>query len=92
VVWLHLAIWVVSLVFANRFLRQVLADRASEGVSGFWLVLLCVVSLQVTTMVRPVLWRGPERPLIEGERLFFLEHFGRVIDPPAAKGAAAKRR
>jgi hypothetical protein len=50
-----------------------------------------VVSLQVTTLIRPVLWRGPDRPLIESERLFFLEHFGRVLDPAPEKDGPGKR-
>ena len=91
VVWLHLAIWVVSLGFAKRFLGRVLAEESAGGAIGLWMALLFVVSLQVTTMVRPVLWRSPEHPLIESERLFFLEHFGRVLDPPAAAAGAAKR-
>jgi hypothetical protein len=91
VVWLHLAIWLVSLGFAKRFLRRVLAEESSGGAIGLWLAMLFVVSLQVTTMVRPVLWRSPERPLIESERLFFLEHFGQVLDPPAERAGAAKR-
>lgn len=90
-VWLHLAIWVVSLGFANRILRRVLADESPGGVLALWLILLCTVSLQVTTLLRPVLWRGPDRPLIEHDRLFFLEHFGRILDPPPQPGGAKSR-
>jgi len=91
VVWFHLAIWLVSLGFAKRFLRLVLVEESSAGAIGLWMTLLFVVSLQVTTMVRPVLWRSPDRPLLESERLFFLEHFGRVLDGPAEGGGGAKR-
>jgi hypothetical protein len=88
-VWLHLAIWLVSLGFAKRFLRGVLKDDSSGAIS-LWLALLFVVSLQVTTMVRPVLWRSPERPLVERERLFFLEHFDRVLDSPVERAGDGK--
>jgi hypothetical protein len=39
-VWLHLAVWFVSLGFAKRFLRQVIAEDSSGGVIGLWLTLL----------------------------------------------------
>jgi hypothetical protein len=78
VVWLHLVLWGLALVFAARFLRAALPE-VSIGAVLLWLVLFSVVSFQVTTFLRPTLWRQPNGRLFEGEKMFFLEHFNKAI-------------
>jgi hypothetical protein len=74
VVWLHLALWSIAVIFGARFLRAALPE-VSLGARLLWLALFCVVSFQVTTFMRPTLWRGPHQPLIEHGKIFFLDHF-----------------
>jgi hypothetical protein len=46
---------------------------------ALWLVLFCVVCFQVTTFMRPTLWREPNAPVIEHGKLFFLDHFNQAL-------------
>jgi hypothetical protein len=41
---------------------------------------LVAVTLQVTTLLRPLLWREPGTAVVATERVFFLEHFGDVLE------------
>jgi hypothetical protein len=90
VVWLHLFSWLVALAFGQRFLVSAVgANRAA----GLWLVLVLLVSLQMTTYLRPVLWRDAGQPLFAREKLSFFSHFAQVTDwKPAVKPIAATRR
>ncbi|HEV7240410.1 MAG TPA: hypothetical protein VGQ36_14310 [Thermoanaerobaculia bacterium] len=90
VVWLHVTVWVVTLFFAHRFLAR--TAPGARGAIGVWLVLLFFVSLQMTTYVRPVLWRGANEPLFATEKKSFFGHLGEVarwkINPPASDAAS----
>ncbi len=44
-----------------------------------WLALFCVVCFQVTTFMRPTLWREPNAPVVERGKLFFLDHFSQAL-------------
>ncbi len=77
VVWLHVIAWMLTLLFARRYLDGT-APRARVAI-GIWLVLLFFVSLQVTTYARPVLWRAPGDPLFARGKLSFLGHFDRLV-------------
>jgi hypothetical protein len=37
------------------------------------------VCFQVTTFLRPTLWRDPNAPVIEYGKLFFLDHFSEAL-------------
>ena len=78
VVWLHVIVWLVTLAFAQRYLARtaVVARGAIRG----WMVLLFFVSLQMTTYVRPVLWRGTNEPLFATAKKSFFGHLGDVVD------------
>jgi hypothetical protein len=93
VVWLHVMVWMITLVFAYRYLART-AARAGAAI-GVWMVLLFFVSLQMTTYVRPVLWRRANEPLFAKEKISF---FGHLVDvgewtptrpPTPLQGAAA---
>jgi hypothetical protein len=73
IVWLHLLVWLIAIVLAKRVLPQ--PATPARGVAGLWLVLLFLVSLQMTTYLRPVLWRDPGAPLFESEKKSFFTHF-----------------
>jgi hypothetical protein len=74
VVWLHLVLWGIAIVFGARFLRAALPEMPAAAVV-LWLALFCVVCFQVTTFLRPTLWREPNAPMVERGKLFFLDHF-----------------
>jgi hypothetical protein len=78
VVLLHALVWSVALVFAFRFLSVTLARPAAHAALFLWLILFSIVSCQVTTYLRPILWREVGTPVFRTEKLFFLEHLGQV--------------
>jgi ketosteroid isomerase-like protein len=87
VTWLHVFLWLSAVVLAGRYLRAVLAEAGGRGIIVPWLLLFTVVSFQVVTLLRPVLWRAPSDPLLESrsEKLSFFEHLGRTYafdNPP----------
>jgi len=88
VVWLHLVVWLTALVFGRQFLVR--AAGAARATIGLWLVLLFIVSLQMTTYVRPVLWRAPNEPLFATKKQSFFEHLGDVFDWKVAKTSATR--
>ena len=79
VVWLHLILWGMALIFGGRFLHAALPE-VHPGALMLWLVLFCAVSFQVVTFMRPVLWRAPGEPIVEHGKLFFIDHFVKVHD------------
>ncbi len=94
VVWLHLLLWALALILGWRFLGRALAAAGAHGGTVVWLFLFALVSLQVATFLRPILWRQPKAPLFHfGEKMSFPEHFDHVLDLPAvdAKPEKAKK-
>jgi hypothetical protein len=77
-VLLHLIVWWVALVFAFRFLAVTLAQPGARAALFLWVVLFSIVSYQVTTYLRPTLWREAGAPFFRTEKLFFLQHLGQV--------------
>jgi len=82
VTWLHVLLWLGAVALAGRYLRTVLAEAGGRGVIVPWLLLFTVVSFQVVTLMRPVLWRAPSEPLFVSrtEKLSFFEHLGRTYE------------
>ena len=77
VVWLHLFLWALALIIGWRFLARSLAAVGAQAGMVIWLFLFAVVSCQVTTFLRPVLWRERGEALFRSEeKMFFLDHFG----------------
>jgi|GEM_PF-1146347 len=89
-------LWLVALGLARRFLRAALeALGARPGALTLWLALFCLVSLQVTTMLRPILLRKPGGGIFVTGKKSFLEHMGDVFDkdetvPPRKPAPPAK--
>ncbi|HKI04497.1 MAG TPA: hypothetical protein VKK31_21135 [Thermoanaerobaculia bacterium] len=79
-VLLHFALWLLALGLAWRFLRQALGAVGSRSAMFLWLAVFCLVSLQATTLLRPVLERKPGTPLFVSGKKSFMEHFGDVLD------------
>jgi len=91
VVWLHIFAWLVALAFGRQFL--VSAFGSASRAAGLWLVLMLLVSLQMTTYLRPVLWRDAGQPLFAREKISFFSHLAEVAkwEPPPAKPTTATR-
>jgi hypothetical protein len=83
-VWLHLLLWIVAVAFAARFLADALRQVGAAFVVFLWICLFCAVCFQVTTLMRPVLWRPAGTSLFDSNtKLFFLDQFGLVHRVPA---------
>ena len=80
VVLLHFSLWLLALGLAWRFLRGALAAVGSRSAMLLWLAVFCLVSLQATTLLRPVLERKPGTPVFVSGKKSFMEHFGDVFD------------
>jgi hypothetical protein len=76
VVWLHVFAWMAALVFAQKFLVR--SARSAGTAITLWLILIFFVSLQMTTYVRPVLWRGNGEPMFAKARQSFFNHLADV--------------
>jgi hypothetical protein len=76
VVWMHLFAWIAALAFGRQFL--LLIPGVTRAAIGLWLTMLFLVALQMTTYVRPVLWRAPGAPLFEREKKSFFTHLHEV--------------
>jgi hypothetical protein len=68
--------WVVSLFFALRFIKSCTrsAGAVSHGPVLVWSILFVLVTLQLSTTLRPLLGES-EQFLQLGEKRFFLEHW-----------------
>lgn len=77
-VWMgamHLGFWFVACYFGSRFVVagfQTLQTRSLAGVR-IWLLLFMVVSLQMSTALRPIL--GTSEDFLPKEKRFFLKHW-----------------
>ncbi len=86
IVILHLVVWIIAIHFGYKFLNAAHGDGESRP-SMAWMLLFVLVSLQVTSQMRPVLWRAEGEALFAPQKMFFLEHFA---DVAAGKGAAPR--
>jgi hypothetical protein len=93
-------LWLVGLALSEKFLRKALAALGTRpSALALWMVLFCLVSLQVTTMLRPVLLRKPGGGVFVTGKKSFLEQMWYVFDkdetvplkPPPKKAAPAKK-
>lgn len=92
---LGIGAWIIAGVFALKFLKSaVSATGGSEkGPLMIWSGVFLLVTLQMTTTLRPILGRSPD--ILTQEKKFFLQHwsdtFGLTLDskatvtPPATK-------
>jgi hypothetical protein len=78
--FLQFVLWVVALGLSWRILGQMLgACGARPGALVLWIALFCLVSLQVATMMRPVLERKPGMPLFVSGKKSVLEQMQYVF-------------
>jgi hypothetical protein len=74
-------LWLVALALSEKFLRKALAALGTRpSALALWMGLFCLVSLQVTTMLRPVLLRKPGGGVFVTGKKSFLEQMWYVFD------------
>lgn len=76
-------IWLVAIGFAGRFVDKLGAHPLLERQAGIklWFLILILVTLQMTTCMRPMLSRpAPETGWWTAEKQFFLSHFGSTFE------------
>ncbi|MFC1451841.1 hypothetical protein ACFLSJ_00685 [Verrucomicrobiota bacterium] len=81
IVMLAILIWLVAVAFAARYVGKLKATPLFHRQAGIkmWFLILIVVTLQMTTCMRPMLGK-PAKSWWTGEKKFFLSHFGSTFD------------
>lgn len=81
---LHLVFWVVATYFGARFMYRGMLRLGArgEGAFYFWISLFVVVSLQMSTALRPLVGKAPT--LLPVEKRFFLQHWLEQLREPSA--------
>jgi len=81
---IHFLSWCLALLLGHRVLQSAVSrERRGHGLSVallLWSGLLLLVSLQMATHLRPILWQEADGPFVEQEKRFFLEHFTDQFD------------
>ena len=75
---LQVCVWIVAVHFGFKFLAVAFENRGAQRPSMAWVLLFLVVSLQVSSQMRPVLWRAEGEDLFAPRKMFFLQHFYEV--------------
>ena len=98
IVILIFALWIIAVGFAVRYigkLKEVPLFQRTSGI-GAWFVVFALVSLQMTTCLRPLLGKpDPARGWWTSEKKFFLAHYGSTFEddkPPVSHPAGSKGR
>lgn len=91
---LGIGAWAIAAIFALRFLKSVVfaTGGTQKGPLVIWSGVFLLVTLQMTTSLRPIL--GRSEVFLTQEKKFFLQHwgeqFGRSLTEPQLKTAAAQ--
>jgi hypothetical protein len=86
VVWmgvLHVIFWLIATLFGLKLLHAGFRHsdaRSSAGLAA-WMIVFVLVSLQMTTALRPIV--GTSEQLLPKEKKFFLAHWGDCIERAA---------
>jgi hypothetical protein len=72
---LALGAWLVALIFGFRFLKDAVSatGAVSKGPFSVWSIIFLLVTLQMTTSLRPILGRSSH--LLTDEKKFFIQHW-----------------
>lgn len=88
IIFIHVVTWAVTLGFALRFMIQAARRRGVFSLI-LWSMLLLMVSFQVASQMRPVLWRPVGMGVFAPQKVFFLEHVARIANGDEGPGAPA---
>lgn len=77
--FLAIGAWIISLFFALKFLLTAIRQTggSQSGPLFIWGAIFALVTLQMTTSLRPILGRSDR--LLTQEKKFFLQHWGDMI-------------
>jgi len=75
VFWMHLIMWLAALVFARNYLRDAFPTRPQRRALRLWIFLFILVSFQMATHLRPILWRDSGEGFFTAGKMSFVEHF-----------------
>ena len=78
VVMLTIFLWLISVLFAVRFIRRSRANPVFQRIGGIgiWFIVFILVSLQMTTCMRPLLEKSVAgKTWWAADKKFFLAHF-----------------
>ncbi len=86
--------WIIAVTFALRFLKSVIfaTGGTQKGPLAIWSVVFLLVTLQMTTSLRPILGRSivaGSPVLLTQEKKFFLQHWGETMSESLPKPPAA---
>lgn len=72
--------WIIAVMFALRFLRSAIytTGGTQKGPLTIWSIVFLLVTLQMTTTLRPILGRSPD--FLTQEKKFFLQHWAETFD------------
>lgn len=72
--------WIIAVFFALRFLKSVIfaTGGTQKGPLAIWSIVFLLVTLQMTTSLRPIL--GRSELLLTQEKKFFLQHWFETMD------------
>jgi hypothetical protein len=92
VVVLTFLLWFIAVCFAIRCIRRSRTNPVFQRIGGIgiWFIIFIIVSLQMTTCMRPLLVKpDADKGWWTAEKKFFLGHFGSCFDD---KKPVEKRR
>jgi hypothetical protein len=87
---LHLVFWLIATLFGLRFLHVGFSHSQARSHAGFytWVIIFVLVSLQMTTALRPIIGRsGTFLPI---EKKFFVAHWSDCLGAPGKAGEQAR--
>lgn len=88
---LAIGAWVIAVAFALRFLKSVIfaTGGTQKAPLTIWSIVFLLVTLQMTTSLRPILGRSDVR--LTQEKKFFLQHWGDTFGSSLKPQTAAKK-
>jgi hypothetical protein len=86
--FLSLAAWLIALFFALRFLKAVVLSTGGtqNGPLFVWCLVFLLVTLQLTTSLRPIL--GRSEVFLTQEKKFFVQHWSQTADQSLGSASA----
>ncbi len=89
--FLHWGFWLLAIAFGFRLLRTCSRALGATHLAPFiaWAIIFLLVVFQMATALRP--WLGRSPTIVPGEKLFFLNHWGRVLDDSLSSGSGPRR-
>jgi hypothetical protein len=89
---LHLILWFIAVIFGLRFLDNAFSHSQARSSGGFytWVVIFLLVSVQMTTALRPIV--GSSSAFFPSEKKFFLSYWGECLAQEPGKPSTGLER